>query len=80
MSAITSLVKENIGILSGSKTTDDCMWRGGEGRRGGREGGEEGGREGGEERGREGKGREGGEEGGREGKGREGGDKNNLLQ
>ena len=45
MSAITSLVKENIGILSGSKTTDDCMW-------GGREGGRGGGREGEEGKGR----------------------------
>ena len=55
MSAITSLVKENIGILSGSKTTDDCMWRGrkGKGREGGE--GEEGRREGGREE-REGEG------------------------
>ena len=42
MSAITSLVKENIGILSGSKTTDDCMWGGREGGKGRREGGREG--------------------------------------
>ena len=53
MSAITSLVRENIGILSGSKTTDDCMWRG----------------EGGEEEGRSEGGEEGGEGGGREGRG-----------
>ena len=63
MSAITSLVKENIGILSGSKTTDDCMWRG---RKAKEEGRGRGGREGRREGEREGKGREGGEgEGGR---------------